>query len=56
MENKKKSKRRFYDNGQMESSFNYKNGKREGLSQKWYRNGQLKYSEIYEENKKINNN
>jgi antitoxin component YwqK of YwqJK toxin-antitoxin module len=33
----------YYDNGQLESKFNYKNGNREGLWVGYWDNGQLTY-------------
>ena len=32
----------YYDNGQLEAEFNFKDGEYDGLSKEWYLNGQLK--------------
>lgn len=36
-----------YDNGQLESRENYKDGKHDGLSESWRINGELSSSAIY---------
>jgi len=39
----------YYDNGQLQSRANYKNGKREGLGEIWSRDGQLWVRETYKD-------
>lgn len=36
----------FYDNGQPECHFQWKNGKRDGISKKWYKSGKIKFDDI----------
>ncbi|MDG1146746.1 MAG: hypothetical protein P8N52_00440 [Crocinitomicaceae bacterium] len=42
----------YYSNGELESEFNYKNGKKEGLCREWYSDGKLESEFNYKENKK----
>ena len=38
-----------YDNGQLKSRTNYKNGKLEGVWEDWYKNGQLKSRGLFKD-------
>ncbi len=39
----------YYDNGQLKSEINFKDGKRDGISRAWYENGQLMYEGNYKD-------
>ena len=39
----------YYDNGQLASKTNYKNGERNGLRETWYENGQLESRVTYKD-------
>ena len=41
----------YYENGQVESSINYKKGVKDGISEHFYENGQLQFKKIYRSGK-----
>jgi antitoxin component YwqK of YwqJK toxin-antitoxin module len=44
----------FYSNGQLRSELPYKDGKKDGLYQRWNENGQLLREETYKDGVRIN--
>ena len=43
----------YYDNGQLKSRENYKDGKLDGLREAWYSNGKLYSRENYKDRKRV---
>jgi antitoxin component YwqK of YwqJK toxin-antitoxin module len=41
--------KRWYENGQLRSEANYKDGEEDGLSKSWHSNGQLKLESNYKD-------
>ena len=46
-------KRSWYDNGNLESEGNDKDGRQDGLWKYWHENGQLQYEGNYKDGKRI---
>ena len=42
-------KRSWYDNGNLESEGNDKDGRQDGLWNTWYENGKLRYYNVYKD-------
>ena len=43
----------FYDNGNPECYYQYKNGKRDGISKRWYKNGKIRYDDKITDGKNV---
>lgn len=44
----------YYESGQIQAEYNFKNGKLNGISKAYYENGKYQYIDTYKNNIKIN--